>query len=334
MLKLIVRYGSKILADADYSEDDIAAGAAADALALLVAALPAGECLRVSIARVDAGDARALPAAIEQGARADMAEAGLVLLRPWTPAGAPPGLHLEGFKPHRREISVRAVMSAPRLGFNDMWACAAEVLPALGIPLTKVGGAFWDQSVTLGLTDALADGAADYILTLDYDSVFNRAHVARLLELALVHPAVDAIAPLQASRHNDKPLFGVRGDVGTETEVARETVEVDLYQVAQAHFGLTLLKASKLRALPKPWLVGTPDAGGEWGPGKVDADIHFWRQWEAAGNNLALAPRVVIGHLELMVRWPDQGLAPIWQSAQAWERTRRAPPGTWTGIAA
>lgn len=304
----------------------------ADRLSAIVLALADGAYLRLSIFDVDGADFDAT--GLADDIRLEMAVAGLVLLRPWTPEGNPAGLHLEGFKPHRRELVVKAVMSAPRLGFNDMWSCAAEVLPALGIQLSKVGGAFWDQSLTLGLTEALADGTADYILTLDYDSVFNRAHVARLLELALVHPAVDAIAPLQASRHNDKPLFGVRGDVGTETEVARETVEVDLYPVAQAHFGLTLIKAEKLRALPKPWFAATPDANGEWGPGKLDADIHFWRQWEAAGFSLALAPRVVIGHLELMVRWPGQDLAPLWQSAQAWERTRRAPAGTWTGISA
>ena len=43
------------------------------------------------------------------------------------------------------------------------------------------------------------------------------------------------------------------------------------------------------------------------------------------------APRVVIGHLELMVRWPDRDMQPIWQAARDWEATRQAPAGVWTG---
>jgi SAM-dependent methyltransferase len=267
-----------------------------------------------------------------------MAGAGLVLLRPWRPelddcAALPISLNLCGVKPHRGEANVRAVMSVPRLGFNDTWNCAMQALPALGIELTKVSGAFWDQCLTLAIEQALADDRVDYILALDYDSVFHRGHVARLIELALVHPEADAIAPLQASRHTDKPLFGVEGADGTsETDVAREDIEVDLYKVRQAHFGLTLIKAAALRAMPKPWFVGTPDADGGWGSGKMDPDIHFWRRWEAAGNRLMLAPRVAIGHLELMVRWPDQDMRPVWQSARDWEATRQAPATAWTGM--
>jgi hypothetical protein len=53
--------------------------------------------------------------------------------------------------------------------------------------------------------------------------------------------------------------------------------------------------------VPKPWFITTADAQGEFGDGRVDDDIHFWRQWEKAGNSLCIDPKVRIGHLEEMV---------------------------------
>ena len=72
-------------------------------------------------------------------------------------------------------------------------------------------------------------------------------------------------------------------------------------KVATAHFGLTAIDLHKLANVPKPWFITTADAKGEFGDGRTDDDIHFWRQWEKAGNSLYLDPRVRIGHLEEMV---------------------------------
>jgi hypothetical protein len=271
------------------------------------------------------------------------AGAGLVLLRPWKSdlsddcAALPISLNLAGTKPARRQPRVKAVMTTPRLGFNDMWNSAIMALPRLGIDLTNVTGAFWDQSLTLVMDRALEDGDADYLLTLDYDSVFHAGHVSRLLQLAMVNPDADAIAPIQASRHADQPLFGLSSDQrvlcdnGRSVDVERAEFEVDLVRVRQAHFGLTLIKVSALRSLPKPWFLGTPNANGDWKDGKLDPDIHFWRVWEREGRSLFLAPRVVIGHLELMVRWPDQEMRPVWQAAKDWAHSNCAPDDVWTG---
>lgn len=228
-------------------------------------------------------------------------------------------------------------MTTPRLGFNDMWNCAITALPKVGVEFTNVSGAFWDQSLTLALERVTADDVPDYVLTLDYDSVFHAGHVAKLIQLAMVHPDAHAIAPVQSSRHGAAPLFGLAADRGEPAadgrtvDVDRSSFEVDLVAVRQAHFGLTLLRTDKLLALPRPWFHGQPNAAGLWGTGKTDPDIYFWRQWERAGNTLMLAPRVAIGHLELMVRWPDQDMRPIWQQAKDWEATRQPPGSVWTG---
>lgn len=274
--------------------------------------------------------------------RAALASVGLIALEEWTSelsddcAALPVSLNWGGRKPARSRPTIKAVMTTPRLGFNDMWNSTIAALPKFGIDLTNVGGAFWDQSLTLVLERALAEGA-EYILTLDYDSVFSPGHLARLIELAMLHPEADAIAPLQASRHGGNPLLGLTetmvGNVaeGSAAMIDRDTFAVDLLPVRHAHFGLTLIKAEALAAMPKPWFIGVPNAEGRWDDGKTDPDIYFWRQWEREGRSLFVAPKVSIGHLELMVRWMDDAMQPMWQPAKDWEATKKAPTGAWNG---
>jgi hypothetical protein len=80
--------------------------------------------------------------------------------------------------------------------------------------------------------------------------------------------------------------------------------------------------------MAKPWFLGTPDAEGRWGDGRIDDDIHFWRQWKAAGNTVFCAPRRVIGHCELFVMWPNINLEHIMQHASDYWR-EGAPRGVW-----
>lgn len=275
--------------------------------------------------------------------RALLADAGLVLLREWQSeladdcAAMEISLNWAGTKPAAAAPRIRAVMTTPRLGFNDMWNSTVSALPRFGIDLTNVTGAFWDQSLTLALDRTLADGACDYVLTLDYDSVFSAGHVARLIELARVYPEADAIAALQASRHGGNPLFGLspqtaaESDDGKVAHVDRAVFAADLVPVRHAHFGLTLIKASALRSMSRPWFLGVPNVAGEWSEGKTDPDIYFWRRWEDAGRSLFVAPNISIGHLELMVRWMDEDMQPTWQPAKDWEQTKRAPVDAWKG---
>lgn len=264
-----------------------------------------------------------------------LAEQGLVLLRPWESelqdcAAFPFSLNLEGTKPFVDEMSVSACMSVPRLGFMDNARCAMEGLVPLGIRLRYQGGAFWGQSLTRCLEVILAEDAPDAILTLDYDTVFTQGNVARLIETMMAHQNVDALAAVQSSRHLRTALFTVRGDDGEPLPIINtERLADDLMPISSAHFGLTLIRCSKLRELPKPWFHSIPAPDGTWNDGHIDEDVQFWEKWRAAGNTLFLANRVVAGHMELCVRWPGHDLQVLLQPVREYNETGEQPEGVW-----
>ena len=136
----------------------------------------------------------------------------------------PVSLNLQGRKPagaaavsadHVRERARKtgAAMSVPRLGFMDNFFCAFSGLVPLGIGLRKHSGAFWGQCLERCIEEWLADGK-EWVLTVDYDTLYTRADVEALLALSIAHPEADAIAPLQSSRTRDTPLMTMRGADG------------------------------------------------------------------------------------------------------------------------
>lgn len=255
----------------------------------------------------------------EEQLRDLMRAAGLFGIQRWRSsiqdcAALPISLNLFGYKAHTQLPRVSAVMSVPRLGFMDNFFSCFQAFNPLRIPIRKVTGAFWGPCLTRAMEDAISEESPEYLLTLDYDSVFTRNDVETLLFTAAAHPEADAIAPLQASRSRSTALFTLRDAEGNaRRQVAREEFDGDLIQARTAHFGLTLIKVSALQRLPRPWFYGRPDEDGRWSDGRVDDDIAFWNAWYAAGLSLYLCPRVAIGHAELMIRWPDQNLSAMYQ---------------------
>jgi hypothetical protein len=113
----------------------------------------------------------------------------------------------------------------------------------------------------------------------------------------------------------------------------------DLTKLWTAHFGLTVIRAASLRKLPKPWFNGVPDAEGGWGDertdksggriaGRTDPDIWFWLQMEKAGQQVFSANRVVVGHMELVINWPDGRMRPQFQYLDKWHKSGK-PQGVW-----
>jgi hypothetical protein len=179
------------------------------------------------------------------------------------------------------------------------------------------------------MEDALKDDAPDAILTLDYDSIFTRRDASMLMQLMCCYPEADAIAAVQSGRGKELPLFTIRDERGGNvSETLLSDFDADLKAVSTAHIGLTLIRSEKLRSLPKPWFHDVPASDGSWNDGRIDADINFWRKWEAAGNSLYIANRVPIGHMELMVRWPGQDLRAIHQEVSEWRKTGK-PEEAW-----
>lgn len=256
----------------------------------------------------------------EETLRDMLLHAGLVAVRRWESeiqdcAALPISLNLAATKPGGVRPKISAVISMPRLGFNDFWGCVLAQLSSRGIELRRVMGVYWDRKLTQAIEEVLKAESPDWILTLDYDTVFTSAQLESLIDLAIRHPEADAIAPLQASRHHAHPMLTVAGADGkNRAQIAREELAGELLKIRTAHFGCTLIRAAKVRELPKPWLWSQPDPAGEWSADAVDADIWFWRQWEKAGNSLYAALRVPVGHADLAIRWPDVNLETVWQS--------------------
>ncbi len=247
---------------------------------------------------------------------------GLVCIRRWRSeiqdcAALPISLNLAGTKPMRPYPKVSGVISVPRLGFNDFWSCAFANLTSAGVNLRKTGGAYWERDLAVGIEEALDLDDPEFILTCDYDSIFNASHVHDMIDLARRYPHADAIAPVQSARHHDRPIFTAMDAEGNMIlKVSRdEMIHGEMMRIRTAHFGMTLFRASKLKALPKPWMQRKFDKdGGYHGDGAMDPDVQFWESWANAGNSLYVALRVPIGHADLVIRWPNQDLQTLFQT--------------------
>jgi len=269
-----------------------------------------------------------------------MHEAGALLLKPWKSelqdcASLPISLNIMGRKPKIKDMSISAVMSCPRLGFTEHSSNSIDTLPRLNVKLRHTFGAFWGPSMQRGMEQVLEEDKPDAILTLDYDTIFRVQEASRLIALAMVYPEYDAIAPMQAGRGpRATPLFQLPGEFnrtpdGSHQLVPAETFIPDIADCKTAHFGLTLIRSSAFEKLKKPWFHSEPDEHGGWGDGRVDDDIFFWREFKRAGLRLGLANHVVVGHLELMVKWPSKdALQATYQTLTDW-RQGGPPKDVW-----
>lgn len=239
------------------------------------------------------------------------------------------------------DVRVAGCLSVPRLGFMDNYYCSIQAFSQFGIPITKGTGAYYDQVMTRILTDLSSEEAGfQFVITMDYDSVFEPECVSRLVSAALIS-GYDAVAPLQTKRDDQKLMFtpkGLEKKEGSKVTLPAEWWEEMVQPVETAHFGLTVLRTSALRRMPKPWFLGIPNSDGDWADvdpktgktGRVDPDLYFWHKWKECGNTLALSPQVAIGHAELVITWPDQRLDAIHQYPNHyWQAGGRRPPEAW-----
>lgn len=205
-----------------------------------------------------------------------------------------------------KTINVACAMSVPRLGFQDNFFCISEALTPLGIKPVHYDGVFWGQCLERVMSEQLN---SDWILSIDYDSVFTRKDVETLISLASRSDFADAIAAVQLRRKTHDLLIAIKAEAGKLIpELNIDALEPDLLECHVAHFGLTMFRTSALRKMAHPWFLNVPDEDGLWGEKKQDEDIYFWRKWRATGNSLYLANHVVTGHIESMIAWPDKNM--------------------------
>jgi hypothetical protein len=256
-----------------------------------------------------------------------MVEAGLERIGKWKSelpedcAAQPYSLNLCGYKPSSPDSDVHgvyAVMSMPRQGHTAHWQCVLNALAVNRIPVHTLIGCFWHQHVTNAIEDMLKKPDCEYILTMDYDTIFNYQEVKELYRIMRAYPHVDALCPVQSKRSCQDALFNI---INKDGKQKRESwvadFECNVTRVTTGHFGLTFLRARKLREFQKPWMVPKPNKDGEWHDGHQDADINFWLHWADVGNTLYIANRVPVGHLEEVVSWPgrpDKSFAKVYQT--------------------
>lgn len=258
-----------------------------------------------------------------------MMRAGLLCINRWRDEAAVDcssnegSLNLEGYKPTEevaesgRLKSIMAVMSVPRATFTDNAFCATQTCGTLGIPMIHQYGVNWGQRLECGFEDAIASGA-EWILAIDFDTVWDVPTLQRLCMILEANPDVGALAPVQCKRECDNVLMN--GHTATTWE---DFDRGGVHDVTMAHFGLTLIRSSALAKVPKPWFHHVPGPDNGWRDGRVDDDVAFWQKFVAAGNRLCVAPRVSIGHLQMMVTWPDERMRPVHQYVNDWRSKGR-----------
>lgn len=221
-----------------------------------------------------------------------------------------------------------AVLTLPRLGWNDFWGGAVGALIPAGIDrITYTSGVFWHVGITNAIQQAL-EYQPEFLLMLDSDTIFTADDVVALRRLADDYQP-DAIAGLQVHRRENRPLFSRRDEQNNiMPTVTSDDMAHDVLRVHTAHLGFTLISVKKLMRVAKPWFYAQPDSQGEWGPESIAPDTWFWNQWRAAGNDLYIASRIAVGHLEAHIRWPDEDLMVTAQHAQDYTETGK-PRRVW-----
>ena len=194
-----------------------------------------------------------------------------------------------------------SVVTVGRLGFMETFRNINLTSFKMRIPTMQTGGAYWNQGITRGVEMALKNNPR-FLLFYDGDSVFEPEDVDILYTLIKDNLGVDAVCPVQADRNGAWQLaFGWNNRTLGPYDYSGETT-----LVPHGHFGCTIIRAEAFMRIAKPWFIGVPGADGTWdGPGKRDDDTNFWFKFNEAKLNLYQANKVVIGHMELHVRWQD-----------------------------
>jgi hypothetical protein len=121
------------------------------------------------------------------------------------------------------------------------------------------------------------------------------------------NPQADAIVTLQVKRENDLVMFSMVDNAGNwASQVSAEEFYKELTPIVNGHFGLSIFRVSALKKLKRPWMLAVPDKNGGWDQGHIDEDIYFWRNFYDSGCRAFLAPKINIGHLQLMCTFPGR----------------------------
>lgn len=223
-----------------------------------------------------------------------------------------------------RTVKIAAIMTAPR--YECTWARNQIDLALKGanIPLTVSGGVFYGQCMQIMMESLIADGG-EFVVTVDFDSIFTTNQLQRLIHVVLANDHIDAVTGMQVKRGHKRLLGTIPGGEVIGENYRRIEWDGNPIQATTAHFGLTVIDLAKLATVPKPWFRATPDANGTWtGNDKIDEDVSFWMKWKDAGYTIYMDPSVRIGHMEEMITIHDAKMEPQHVYPSEWESVANA----------
>jgi hypothetical protein len=209
---------------------------------------------------------------------------------------------------------VHAIMSLPRVSWTETFAKTLEVASQLQMKFTKSTGVFWSQSLERMMSGIVKENGCKYILTIDYDSIFDARDVIRLWQVMEDNPDIAALCPMQIGRDRSEMLLNMVDENGKSIQTAPvEFFYRDAIDIKNGHFGLTLIRVDALKDFPHPWFLGVPNEEGKWEERRTDDDIYFWHKMRAAGKRVCATPKVRIGHLQCVITWPKDDFSLVHQ---------------------
>lgn len=257
----------------------------------------------------------------DSGLRWYMEKAGLVGIQRWAStikdcAALPISLNLEGYKPIiPKDLGerCRVVATMPELNHTDNRDCTTLACMQLGIPYACTSGAYVDQGFERSIEQAMD---REYAIVIDYDTIYTADDIQRLIVFMDHYKEAGAIAAMQAQRGPEGKLLIARNE---NDAVSEAEATADIFKVKSAHFGLTAIRTSVLKQMKKPWFHHKPSPRGDWGDGRIDADVGFWHKLNKV-SQVYVSPRINVGHMQRMVTWVDAKWAPHHQHITEWRR--------------
>jgi hypothetical protein len=186
-------------------------------------------------------------------------------------------------------------------------------------------GTTWEQSLTDNIEKALREYPNHkYILFYDGDGAWASDDLDRLYDTIEADENLEAVFPCQSARNEDKPLaYGFRSD---DYDGPAPTYDGPLQEQQHGHFACSLVRMDVFRRMKQPWFARGPTPSGHI----VDADTCFWfKLWDmnrGTNKHVAQVNDILVGHIELMVRYPN-GAKTACITLDQFKRTRRPPHG-------
>jgi hypothetical protein len=220
--------------------------------------------------------------------------------------------------------AVGVLTTSARLSFTLTTLQLISDLNRFGIDFVPEISAMWHRSITSAIEKARTiHKDRRFILFYDGDGAWTWQDVMRLYEVIESDDTIDAVFPCQADRVGNRPLaYGYRSK---SCELPRYDYESPTQAVQSGHFALSFVRASVFDRMPHPWFWSVPGPNGRFDEdGAMDADTYFWRKLhemnKADGRSVVQVNDVVVGHMELMIRWQagtevkHQGIMDFWKS--------------------